>query len=230
MTVLTPEEWSALTLSLRVASVGCLLCLLPGVAVGWLLARRSFPGKVLLDALVHLPLVLPPVAVGYLLLLLLGHHGVFGTLLTRLDVQIAFTWRAAAIASAVMGFPLLVRAVRLAVEMIDPGLEAAARTLGVSPAGVLTRVTLPLAAPGLLSGAILCFVRSLGEFGATITVAGNIPDQTRTLPVAIYTYTQTPGGDAPATRLMVLSIAVSLLALLASEWMARRTRVGKRPA
>jgi molybdate transport system permease protein len=227
--MLTSEEWSALVLSLRVAAAACLLCVVPGVLIAWVLARKSFPGKTLVDALVHLPLVLPPVAVGYLLLLLVGKNGLLGRTLERLDTPIAFTWRGAAIAAAVMAFPLLVRAVRLAFEMIDPGLEAAARTLGVSPLRVFLRVTLPLALPGLLTGMILCFVRSLGEFGATITVAGNILGQTRTLPVAIYTYTQVPGGDPQALRLMILSIVISLLALVASEWIARRTRTGRTP-
>ncbi len=220
--LLTSEEWSALVLSLRVACAAWLGCLAFGTATGWLLARRSFPGKGLVDAAVHLPLVLPPVAVGYLLLLLLGRNSVLGSWLTGIGVELAFTWRAAAVASAVMAFPLMVRSVRLAIELVDPGLEAAARTLGASPARVLLTVTLPLAAPGLVTGSILAFARSLGEFGATMTVAGNIAGQTRTLPLAMFTYTQLPGGDEKAMRLMIISLAISLLSLLASEWILRR--------
>jgi molybdate transport system permease protein len=162
------------------------------------------------------------VAVGYLLLLLIGKSGVLGGVLANRDIDIAFTWKAAALASAVMAFPLMVRSIRLGIELVDPGMEAAARTLGASPWRVLLTVTLPLAAPGLVTGSILAFARSLGEFGATITVAGNILGQTRTLPVAIYTYTQVPGGDARVLRLMIISLAISFLSLMASEWVLRR--------
>jgi molybdate transport system permease protein len=198
----------------------------PGVAVAWLLARREFRGKVLLDALVHLPLVLPPVVVGYLLLLALGRRGWLGRWLhDALGVDVAFTWKAAALAAAVMGFPLLVRSVRLAIELVDVRLEQAARTLGAGPLRLFWTVTLPLAYPGLVTGAVLAFARSLGEFGATITFAGNIEGVSRTLPVAIYTSMQTPGGDASALRLVLISLAVSLAALLCSELMARRVRL-----
>lgn len=223
--MLTPEEWSALALSLRVAVTSVALLLVPGVACAWLLARRDFPGKALVDAIVHLPLVLPPVAVGFLLLLALGRRGVLGRWLHEtLGVDIAFTWKAAAIAAAVMGFPLLVRSTRLAIELVDARLEDAARTLGAGPLRVLTQVTLPLALPGVISGVVLAFARSLGEFGATITVAGNIEGVTRTLPSAIYTYSQVPGGDAAALRLVLISIGLSVVALLLSETLARRVR------
>lgn len=224
---MSAAEWSALSLSLRVSLWSMVLMLLPGIACAALLARKKFPGKVLLDALVHLPLVLPPVVVGYVLLLSLGRHGWLGHFLyDHLGIEIAFTWKAAAIASAVMGFPLLVRATRLAIELVDTRLEQAARTLGASPWRVFLTITLPLALPGVLTGMVLAFARSLGEFGATITFAGNIEGVTRTLPSAIYTYTQVPGGDGPAMRLVCISIGISLAALIASElttrWLARR--------
>ena len=227
---ITGEEWSAVRLSLQVAVWCVVVSLVPGVLVGWLLARRRFPGRALLDAVVHLPLVLPPVVTGYVLLLILGRNGALGGWLERvLGVRIAFTWVAAVIASAVMGFPLLVRAVRLAIELIDQRVEQAAATLGASPTRVFMTVTIPLALPGILTGLILAFARSLGEFGATITFAGNVADETRTLPLAVFTYASQPDGDAPALRLVVLSIALSLLALLASEWLARRAarRLGR---
>jgi molybdate transport system permease protein len=197
--------------------------LIPGVACAWLLARKRFYGKTMLDAIIHLPLVLPPVVVGYALLLLLGRAGVIGRWLDHsLGIQVAFTWRAAALASAIMGFPLLVRTSRLAIEMVDSRLEEAAATLGAGPLRVFTTVTLPLAAPGVLAGIVLAAARGLGEFGATITFAGNIEGQTRTLPLAIYTNSQVPGGDTAATRLVVVSVAVSLLAVVASELLVRR--------
>ncbi|MDG2022070.1 MAG: molybdate ABC transporter permease subunit [Phycisphaerales bacterium] len=221
--MLTSEEWSAVLLSIRVAlvAVGCMLA--PGIACGWLLARRRFPGKSILDAVVHLPLVLPPVVVGYLLLLMLGRGGWLGGWLhERFGIDLAFTWKAAAIASAVMGFPLLVRGVRLAIESVDPRLEEAAATLGASPIRVFFTLTLPLALPGVLAGIVMAFARSLGEFGATIMVAGNIEGVTRTIPLAVYTDVQTPGGDAGAMRLAVVAIVLSFAALLASEFLARR--------
>lgn len=220
--MLSPEEWSALTLSLRVSLYSVALMLLPGIALAWLLARRRFWGKLLVDALVHMPLVLPPVVVGHLLLVSLGRRGWLGHWLYNWGFEVAFTWRAAAIAAAVMGFPLLVRSTRLAIELVDTRIEQAARTLGASPLRVFLTITLPLALPGALAGVLLAFARSLGEFGATITFAGNIEGVTRTLPVAIYTYSQTPGGDAAAMRLVWISLGLSLAALLASEWLARR--------
>jgi molybdate transport system permease protein len=207
-----------------VAAVCVAVSLVPGVALGWLLARVRFPGKSIVEAVTHLPLVLPPVVVGYVLLLMLGPRGMIGSWLNSVGISVAFTWYAAVLASAVMGFPLLVRAVRLTIEMIDIRIEQAARTLGASPWRVWWTITLPLALPGVLTGALLAFARSLGEFGATVTFAGNIAGETRTLPLALYTYTQVPGGDGPAFRLTVLSILLAFAAMLASEWLARRVR------
>jgi len=215
-------EIEIVVLSLKVAFWSVAASLPPAIALAWWLARKDFPGKSLLDAVVHLPLVLPPVVVGYFLLLLLGTRGPVGGLLEQLGVVVAFRWTGAAIACAVMGFPLMVRAVRLSIEAIDPRLEAAAETLGASRAGVFFTITLPLAVPGVLTGALLSFARSLGEFGATITFVSNIPGETQTLPLAIYALTQTPGGDAAALRLCVLSVLLSLGALLASEVLVRR--------
>jgi molybdate transport system permease protein len=221
--VLSGPELEAIGLSLKVA-FWCMVLSLPlGIAMAWLLARCRFPGQHLVNGLVHLPLVLPPVAVGYLLLLLLGRNGPLGAALyDAFGVTIAFTWKGAAIASAVMGFPLLVRAIRLSLENVDRGLEAAARTLGAGPWRVFLTVTLPLTLPGILTGAILAFARSLGEFGATITFVSNIPGETRTLPLAIYTLSQTPDGDAAALRLVILSFLLAMAALVASEILARR--------
>lgn len=223
--MLEPEEWTALWLSLRVSITGLAIMLVPGIACGWLLARRNFIGKSLFDALVHLPLVLPPVVVGYLLLVLLGRRGWIGRWLhDDLGIDFAFTWKAAMLAAAVMGFPLLVRSVRLAIELVDVKLEQAARTLGASPWRVFMSMTLPLAMPGVLAGCVLAFARSLGEFGATITFAGNIAGETRTLPVAIFTSMQQVGGDAAALRMVIVSIVLSIAALIASEIFARRMR------
>ena len=220
---LSPEECEALRLSLVVAGWAVAGSLVPGVAAAFVLARCDFPGKSLADALIHLPLVLPPVVTGYLLLVLLGRRGVLGALLHDLfGVSVAFTWKGAAVASAVMAFPLLVRAVRLSVEAVDRGLEAAARTLGAGPWRVFFTVTLPLALPGVLAGAVLAFARSLGEFGATITFVSNIPGETRTLPLALYTLTQVPGGEAGALRLSVISAGAALCALVGSELLNRR--------
>ncbi len=220
---LAPAEITAIELSLRVALWSVLGGLLPALGAAWLLARRDFPGKLLLDGLVHLPLVVPPVVVGYALLVALGRNGPLGRLLDAwFDVTVAFTWQGAAVASAVMAFPLMVRAMRLSLETVDRKLEAAARTLGAPPWQVFATVTLPLMAPGLLTAAILGFARSLGEFGATITFVSNIPGETRTLPLALYTYTQTPDGEAGALRLAVVSVLLALLALAGSELLARR--------
>lgn len=223
--MLTPEEWSALGLSAQVALASVALMTVPGVLVGWFLARSRFWGKTVVDAVVHLPLVLPPIVTGYLLLLLLGRNGLFGGWLHEtLGLEIAFTWRAAVIAAAVIAFPLMVRSVRLAVELVDRRYEEAAATLGASPLRVWTTVTLPLALPGVLAGMVLAFARSLGEFGATVVFAGNIAGETRTLPLAVYTHTQIPGGEGPAARLVVLSVVLSVGALAASELLARRAR------
>ena len=219
-----PDEWQVLGLSLRVALCCVLVSLLPAVGFGWLLARREFPLKIVLDGLCHLPLVLPPVVTGYLLLLLFGRRGAFGPLLEAIGLQLAFDWKGAVLASAVVGFPLMLRAVRLGIESVDPRLESAARPLGASRLRAFATITLRLALPGLLVGSLLTFARSLGEFGATITFAANIAGQTRTLPAAVYTYLNQPGGEARAIGLVVLSIALSLVALIASEWSARRLR------
>lgn len=221
--LLTPLEIEALRLSLLIAFWAVLGGLPVAVALAWLLARRRFPGRALLDGVVHLPLVLPPVVVGYGLLVLLGRRGLIGHWLhDDLGITLAFTWEGAAIASAVMALPLMVRAIRLSVESVDRGLEAAASTLGASRTGVFFTVTLPLALPGVLIGIVLGFARSLGEFGATITFAGNIPGETRTLANAIYSITQIPDSDAAAGRLCLIAIVLSLAALLISEILARR--------
>jgi molybdate transport system permease protein len=221
----TPAEAAVLWLSVKVGLAGVALLAVPATGLAWLLARRRFPGKAVLDVAVHAPLVLPPVVTGYALLLAFGSHGPLGALLHRhLGLDVAFTWRAAALASAVMGLPLMVRSVRLAFELVDPRLEQAARTLGASPLEVFRRVLVPLAAPGFFAGFLLAFARSLGEFGATITFAGNIQGETRTLPLAIYTALQLPGGDHAALRLVLLSSAISVGALAASEILAARSR------
>ena len=222
---LTPLEIEALGLSVKVALWSVAGSLPFGLAVAWLLGRREFVGKTLLDGIVHLPLVLPPVVVGYLLLLLLGRQGPLGGWLYDVfGITIAFTWKGAAIAAAVMAFPLMVRAMRLSIETVDRKLETAARTLGATRLDVFVTVTLPLMLPGILAGAVLAFARSLGEFGATITFVSNIPGETRTLPLALYSLIQTPGGEAGALRLAVLSVLLSLGALAASEIIARRLK------
>ncbi|MEO7728577.1 MAG: molybdate ABC transporter permease subunit [Burkholderiales bacterium] len=222
---LTAAEWEIIQLSLRVA-FWSVLCSLPlAVAVAMLLARCKFPGKSLFDAVVHLPLVLPPVVIGYFLLLLLGRRGPLGALLDQyFGIVVAFRWTGAAIAAGIMGFPLMVRAIRLSLESIDTGLEAAARTLGARRWRVFLTITLPLAMPGILTGTLLSFARSLGEFGATITFVSNIPGETRTLPLAIYTLTQVPGGDAAALRLSIIAIVLSIIALMLSEWFVQRAQ------
>lgn len=222
--MLSPQEWDVLGLSLRVALASVGLSLPPAIAMGWLLARREFRGKLLLDGLCHLPLVLPPVVTGYVLLLAFGRRGWFGPVLDALGVTLAFDWKGAVLASAVVAFPLALRAVRLAIEEVDPRLEGVARTLGAGPWRVFFTVTLRLAAPGLWVGALLAFARSLGEFGATITFVANIAGQTRTIPAAIYTFLNQPGGEDAALRLVWISVAVSLAALLGSEWAARQAR------
>ena len=226
----TGAEWTALGLSLQVALLCVLVSAVPGVACGWWLARRDFRGKALVDALVHAPLVLPPVVVGYGLLLLLGRNGPLGGALEALGLRVAFSLPGAVLASAAMGFPLLVRSVQLAVELVDPALEQAAATLGAAPGRVFRTVTLPLAMPGVVTGLLLCFARSLGEFGATITFAGNLAGETRTLPLALYTELQTVGGEAAAARLALVSVTLSFLALLASERIARALARRRRAA
>ena len=223
MLTLSPAEIDALLLSLRVALWATAASLPFGLAAAWLLARRQFPGKALIDGVIHLPLVIPPVVVGFVLLVLLGRQGVIGSwLFDWFGITVAFTWRGAAVASAVMAFPLMVRAMRLSLEATDRRLETAARTLGAGPLRVFATVTVPLIAPGILTGVVLAFARSLGEFGATITFVSNIPGETRTLPLAIFTLVQTPGAEAAIIRLVVISVALALAALIASEVLARR--------
>ena len=220
---LTPIEYQALGLSLRVAFWAVVGSLPLGIAAAWILARGRFPGKSLLDALIHLPLVLPPVVIGYLLLVGFGRRGFLGALLhEHLGITLAFNWKGAALAAAVMAFPLLVRAVRLSLEAVDPGLEAAARTLGAGPLRVFFTVTLPLSVPGIITGLVLAFARSLGEFGATITFVSNIQGQTQTLPLALFTLTQVPDGEAGALRLCILAVVIAILALIVSELIAQR--------
>jgi molybdate transport system permease protein len=220
---LSPDEWTAVLLSLRIAFVATLVALPFGLAVAWLLARKDFWGKALLDGLVHLPLVLPPVVTGYLLLISFGRKGAIGAFLAdTFGIVFAFRWTGAALACGVMGFPLLVRPIRLALEAIDRRLEDAAATLGANRAWLFLTITLPLALPGIIAGMVLCFAKALGEFGATITFVSNIPGETQTISAAIYTFLQVPGGDAAAGRLVLVAIVLSLVALIASEWLARR--------
>jgi molybdate transport system permease protein len=220
---LSPDEWTAVHLSLRIAIVATLAALPFGIAVAWLLARKDFWGKSLLDGLVHLPLVLPPVVTGYLLLIAFGRKGLIGGFLEQhFGIVFSFRWTGAALACGVMGFPLLVRAVRLSFEAIDRRLEHAASTLGADPARTFLTVTLPLALPGIIAGMVLCFAKALGEFGATITFVSNIPGETQTISAAIYTFMQIPGGESAAGRLVIVAIILALAALIASEWLARR--------
>ena len=225
---LSPEEWQAVALSLRVAFWATVASLPLGVLTAYALARWRFPGRQLLNGLVHLPLILPPVATGYLLLLAFGTRGPLGSLLQEVGIVFAFRWTGAALAAAVMAFPLMVRAIRLSIEAVDPRLEQASATLGASGPWVFATVTLPLVLPGILAGAILAFAKAMGEFGATITFVSNIPGQTQTLPTAIYAFLQVPDGEASALRLVGIAVAVSMAALLLSEIVARR--VAKRAA
>lgn len=218
---MTPEEWQAVLLSLRVASVATLVSLPFGILAAMALARWRFPGRQILNGLVHLPLILPPVVTGYLLLLTFGRRGTVGQWLAEIGIVFAFNWTGAVLAAAVMAFPLLVRAIRLSLEAVDPGLEAAAGTLGASPLWVFATVTLPMILPGIIAGAVLAFAKAMGEFGATITFVANIPGQTQTLPSAIYALLQVPGGEERAMRLVAIAIAVAMSALLLSEWLSR---------
>src|SRR5262245_10566081 len=220
---LSPDEWIAIRLSLKIALVATAVALPFGIALAWLLARKNFWGKTLLDGLVHMPLVLPPVVTGYLLLISFGRRGPIGAFLAdHFGIVFSFRWTGAALSCGVMGFPLLVRPIRLAIEAIDRKLEDAAATLGADRLWVFLTVTLPLAMPGLIAGVVLCFAKALGEFGATITFVSNIPGETQTISAAIYTFTQIPGGDAAAGRLVLVAIAISLAALVVAEWLARR--------
>jgi len=220
---LSPTEWTAVLLSLRIALVATAFALPFGMAIGWLLARKEFWGKTLLDGLVYLPLVLPPVVTGYLLLISFGRKGPIGAFLADyFGIVFSFRWTGAALSCGIMGFPLMVRPIRLALEAIDRRLEEAAGTLGAGRFLVFLTITLPLALPGIIAGAVLCFARALGEFGATITFVSNIPGETQTISAAIYTLMQIPGGDAAAGRLVLFAIALALAALVVSEWFARR--------
>ena len=220
---LSSLDWTAVQLSLRVAAVSTLVALPFGIAIATLLARKEFWGKALLDAIVHLPLVLPPVVTGYLLLISFGRRAPIGAFLDdHFGIVFSFRWTGAALACGVMAFPLMVRAIRLSIEAIDRRLEDAAATLGANPVWSFVTVTLPLALPGVIAGMMLAFARALGEFGATITFVSNIPGETQTISAAIYTLTQVPGGDVDALKLVIVSIIISFAALLASEWFARR--------
>ena len=220
---MAPAEWEALRLSFQVALSATAIALPFGVAAAWILARRSFRGRGALEVLLNMPLVMPPVVTGWLLLMLFGHQGVIGGWLEEtLGLSVAFTWRGAALAAAVVSFPLLVRAVRLSFEAVDPGLEQAARTLGARPLRVFLTVTLPLGRPGIAAGSLLAFARSLGEFGATVMLAGNIPCETRTVPLALYSLAQTPGAESRMTGLLIVSVTLSAAALACGEWLARR--------
>jgi len=222
---LSPQEWTAIALSLRIATVATLVSLPFGIAIATLLARKDFWGKSLLDAIVYLPLVLPPVVTGYLLLITLGRRAPVGAFLAdHFGIVFSFRWTGAALACGVMAFPLMVRAIRLSIEAIDRRLEDAAATLGANRMWLFLTITLPLALPGIIAGMMLAFARALGEFGATITFVSNIPGETQTISAAIYTLTQVPGGDRAALSLVIVSVIISLAALIASEWFARRAQ------
>lgn len=221
---ITPEEMVAIKLSLRVATVAVVMSLPVAIGVAYVLSRGNFRGKILLDGLVHMPLVLPPVVTGYVLLILFGRRGPLGAFLEQtFGLVLSFRWTGAALAAAVMSFPLMVRAIRLALDAIDRRSEEAAATLGASPLWVFATVTLPLAVPGIVAGTVLAFAKALGEFGATITFVSNIPGETQTIPAAIYTYTQTPGGEAGAFRLSLIAMMLAFAALIVSEILIRRS-------
>jgi molybdate transport system permease protein len=220
---LSPQEWTAVALSLRIAVVSTIVALPFGIAIAYVLARKQFWGKSILDAVVYLPLVLPPVVTGYLLLIIFGRRAPVGAFLDEhFGIVFSFRWTGAALACGIMAFPLMVRAIRLSIEAIDRRLEEAGMTLGANPFWAFASVTLPLMLPGIIAGMMLAFARALGEFGATITFVSNIPGETQTISAAIYTLTQVPGGDAAALHLVVVSVIISFSALFASEWMARR--------
>lgn len=226
--LLSPDEWAIVGLSLKVSGVAIFSALPVAFALAYVLARAQFPGKIVVDALVHLPLVLPPVVVGWLLLIAFAPAGALGAPLARyFGITLLFRWTGAALAAAIMALPLMVRSIRLSLEAIDPRLEAAARTLGAGRMSAFATITLPLARPGVLAALVLGFARSLGEFGATITFVSNVPGETETLPLAIYATLQVPGQDATVWRLALVSVALSLVALVVSEWLVRRGAQGR---
>ena len=228
MAMLSAAEWDVVVLSLKVSTVAMLASLPVAYSLAWLLARKRFPGRMLVDAAVYLPLVLPPVVTGWLLLILFGRHGPVGSWLEDwFGITLMFRWTGAALAAAVMALPLMVRAMRLSIEAVDRRLEQTARTLGAGPVRAFATITLPLTLPGILAGAVLGFARSIGEFGATITFVSNIPGQTRTLPLAIYSGLQIPGTEMQVARLAVISVVLSLAALMLSEWLVRRSGGGR---
>jgi molybdate transport system permease protein len=223
---LTPDDWTAVALSLRIAVVSTVVALPFGIAIAYVLARKQFWGKTLVDAVVHLPLVLPPVVTGYLLLITFGRRAPVGSFLAdTVGIVFSFRWTGAALACGIMAFPLMVRAIRLSIEAVDRKLEEAGMTLGANRFWTFATITLPLTLPGIIAGMMLAFARALGEFGATITFVSNIPGETQTISAAIYTQTQVPGGDAAALHLVVVAIIISLAALVASEWLARRAAI-----
>lgn len=223
--VLTPLEWEALLLSLKISLVSVSLSLPFGIFIAWILVRKNFVGKSLLDGLIHLPLVLPPVVIGYILLVVMGRRGIVGQwLYETFGFSFSFSWKGAALASAVVAFPLLVRSIRLSLDLVDIRLEQAARTLGASPWRVFYSITLPLIKPGVLSGLVLAFARSLGEFGATITFVSNIPGETQTIPLAMFAFLETPGQEHSALRLCIISILIALVAQFCSEWFSQRMK------
>ena len=223
---LTPDDWTAVALSLRIAVVSTVVALPFGIAIAYVLARKQFWGKTLVDAVVHLPLVLPPVVTGYLLLITFGRRAPVGSFLADMvGIVFSFRWTGAALACGIMAFPLMVRAIRLSIEAVDRKLEEAGMTLGANRFWTFATITLPLTLPGIIAGMMLAFARALGEFGATITFVSNIPGETQTISAAIYTQTQVPGGDAAALHLVVVAIIISLAALVASEWLARRAAI-----
>ncbi|MGF1722405.1 molybdate ABC transporter permease subunit [Vibrio kyushuensis] len=223
--MLTEYELSALVLSIKVSTVAVVVSLPLAILAAWILARIEFRGKALLDSVIHLPLVLPPVVIGYLLLVAMGRQGFIGQWLYQtFGVSFSFSWQGAALASAVVSFPLMVRAIRQSIESVDTRLEQAARTLGSSPWRVFATITLPLTAPGIISGMIIGFARSLGEFGATITFVSNIPDETRTIPLAMYSFIETPGAEFQAMRLCIISIVIALASLIASQWLTKKAQ------
>nr|WP_255547107.1 MULTISPECIES: molybdate ABC transporter permease subunit [unclassified Moritella] len=225
MNLLSDYEIAALLLSLKVSSVAVLFSLPFGIACAWILARCEFPGKSLFDSLIHLPLVLPPVVIGYILLISMGRQGSIGAILYDwFGWSFSFSWRGAALAAAIVSFPLMVRAIRLSFESVDSRLEQAARTLGSNRLRVFFTITLPLTLPGIVSGMVLAFARSLGEFGSTITFVSNIPGETRTIPLAMYSFIQTPGAEHEAARLCVIAIVIAVLSLTASQWLAKKAQ------